>query len=416
MLKDLLAHLAGIPTQAGSRAYRNFVPDHDTELVRRFKKAGVVILGKTNTPEFGLSSYTEPETCGPTHNPYDLTRTPGGSSGGSAAAVASRMVPLASAGDGGGSIRIPATFCGLVGLKPSRGRNPSGPVNGEGWQGAVVEHVLTRTVRDSAAMLDCTAGPEPGSRLILPTPEGSFLECVGKTERPLRNGFTTTSPLGGTVHPECIQAVVQTAKHLESLGHHVEEATPDIDGLAMAKAFFTMLYSQTAAEVAQSREALHRKPRPSDFELNTYTMAVLGRAYRSEEFIRALQLWDHAARQMGKFHQTYDLYLTPTAATPAVKSGGVQPSPVEKVIARIINTLNLGGLLKKTGLVEKVALDALNMTPFTTLANQTGQPAISLPVHQTPEGLPVGVMFTAALGREDLLFGVAGELEEEVKW
>ncbi|MCJ7772177.1 MAG: amidase, partial [Desulfobacterales bacterium] len=219
LLKDLLAAYAGVPMTSGSKAFKNYIPDHDSELVRRYKKAGLVILGKTNTPEFGLLGYTEPELHGITRNPWNTDHTPGGSSGGSAAAVASGMVPLASGGDGGGSIRIPASCCGLFGLKVTRGRNPTGPEHGAIWQGAVVEHVISRSVRDSAAILDSICGGDIGAPYYVPNPERPYLKEIEQNPGSLKIAFNTHSPIDTDVHPECVQAVEDTAKLLEKLGH-----------------------------------------------------------------------------------------------------------------------------------------------------------------------------------------------------
>ena len=416
LLKDLISAYAGVPLQSGCRAYRNFIPDHDSELIRRFKNAGFVILGKTSTPEFGLMGVTEPELFGPTRNPWDTDRTPGGSSGGSAAAVASGMVPLASGGDGGGSIRIPACYCGLFGLKPTRGRNPLGPVNCEGWQGAVVEHVLTRSVRDSAAVLDATQGMDSGSRCITPPPSRPYMkEIVTKPGR-LKIGFSVESPIGREVHPECVNAVRKTVTLLKDLGHHVEESKPDVDGMALARAYFTMYYGETAADIAKSVEALGRKPKCSDFEETTWLLCLLGRVTSAEEFVLAIREWSNAARAMARFHERFDCYLTPTTAAPPVKIGELQPRGADLVGMKIINALNLATILKKSGLALEIGLKNLEKTPFTLLANFTGQPAMSVPLYWTPDGLPLGVQFIAPFGDEAMLFRLAAQLEKAEPW
>ncbi len=416
LLKDLISAYAGVPLQSGCRAYRNYIPDHDSELIRRFKNAGFVILGKTSTPEFGLMGVTEPELFGPTRNPWDTDRTPGGSSGGSAAAVASGMVPLASGGDGGGSIRIPSCYCGLFGLKPTRGRNPLGPVNNEGWQGAVVEHVLTRSVRDSAAVLDATQGMDSGSRCVTPSPARPYMKEIATKPGRLKIGFSVESPIGSEVHPECVNAVRKTAKLLKDLGHHVEESKPDVDGMALAKAYFAMYYGETAADIAQSREALGRKPKRSDFEETTWLLGLLGRVTSAEEFVQAIREWSNAARAMARFHEKFNLYLTPTTASPPVKIGELQPRGADRIAMMIINRLNLAGLLKKSGLALEIGLKNLEKTPFTQLANFTGQPAMSVPLYWTPEGLPLGVQFIAPFGDEATLFRLAAQLEKAEPW
>jgi amidase len=385
-------------------------------MVKRYKNAGFVILGKTSTPEFGLLAYTEPELFGPTRNPWNTNHTPGGSSGGTAAAVASGMVPLGSGGDGGGSIRIPASCCALFGLKPTRGRNPIGPVNGEGWQGAVVEHVLTRSVRDSAAVLDFVNGMDRGARCVTPSPERPYMKEIATKPGKLKIGFSTRSPIGMEVHPECVEAVRKTAALLESLGHHVEETGPEVDGIVLARSYFAMYYGEVAADIAKSVEALGRKPRRSDFEETTWLLGLLGKSFTAEELVLALRQWDVAAKAMARFHERYDLYCTPTMAVPPVRIGELQSKGMELISVKIINRLRLAGLLKKIGLAEQIAFNNLSRTPFTQIANFTGQPAMSVPLHWTPEGLPVGVQFIAPFGDEATLFRLAAQLEDAAPW
>lgn len=416
LLKDLVSPYAGVPFRCGSKAYRNFIPDYDSELVRRFKNAGFVILGKTSAPEFGLLAYTEPELFGPCRNPWNTGHTPGGSSGGTAAAVSAGMVPLGSGGDGGGSIRIPSSCCALFGLKPTRGRNPVGPVNGEGWQGAVVEHVLTRSVRDSAAVLDFVNGMDPGARCAAPPPARPYLKEIRTKPGKLTIAFSTDSPLGMDVHPECVAAVRNAAGLLEGLGHRVEEAKPDLDGILLARSYFTMYYGETAADIAKSVEALGRKPRRSDFEETTWLLGLLGKSCTAEELVQALRQWDRAARAMARFHERFDIYLTPTMATPPVRIGELRTKGLDLLGTKIINRLRLAGILKKIGLAEQIAFANLAKTPFTQIANFTGQPAMSVPLHWTPEGLPVGVQFIAPFGDEATLFRLAAQLEEAAPW
>jgi len=400
----------------GSKAYQDYIPTHDSELMKRYKKSGVLILGKTNTPEFGLMGITEPELHGPTRNPWNTDHTPGGSSGGSAAAVAAGMVPMASGGDGGGSIRIPASCCSLFGLKPSRGRTPTGPDYGMIWQGAAVEHVLSRTVRDSAAMLDATNGSDIGAPYTIADPQRPYLEEVEREPGKLRIAFCKRSPLGTYVHAECRKAVDHTVDLLKSLGHELEEAEPEIDGQAMARSFFMMYFGEMAADIKSLQEVLGRKARPSDVEGPTWALSLLGGAYSAGEFVTAMRQWNIAARQMGIFHQKYDLYLTPTLAFSPVKIGELQPSTLEKVLMRITNTLRAGRIMRLSGIADKLAVESLNKTPFTQLANFTGQPAMSVPLHWTSAGLPCGVHFTAPFGDEATLLRIAGQLEKAQPW
>jgi amidase len=416
LLKDLLSVCAGVPLTFGCKALKNFIPDHDSELVRRYRQAGLVILGKTNTPEFGIVAYTEPELFGATRNPWNLARTPGGSSGGAAAAVASGMVPLAGAGDGGGSIRIPAAYCGLFGLKPSRGRTPTGPDFGELWQGAVVEHVLTRTVRDSAAMLDCICGADVGAAFIVAAPERPYLEETQRDPPRLRIAFNTRSPIGAPVHPENVKAVLLAALMLAKLGHDVVEASPDLDGRALARSYLAMLYGEVAADLTDLELVLGRPARPQDVETATWTLGLLGRYESAVSLAGARRLWGRAARRMGRFHQTYDLYMTPTTAQPPARIGELQPKPYEVLALKAVNRLGLGRLLRRSGAIERIAIQNMARTPFTQLANFTGQPAMSVPLHWTREGLPCGVHFMARIGDEATLFRLAAQLEQEQPW
>lgn len=416
LLKDLLAAYAGVPMTNGSKAYKNYIPTEDSELVKRFKKSGLVTLGKTNCPEFGLMGYTEPELHGATRNPWNTNHTPGGSSGGSAAAVASGMVPIASGGDGGGSIRIPASCCGLFGMKPTRGRVPTGPDYGELWQGAVSEHIISRSVRDSAAMLDATQGTDTGAPYIIPEPETPYLQEVEKDPGRLTIAFNTVSPVGTEVDPDYIKAVEDTAKMLEKMGHTVEEARPDIDGRALAKSYMTLYYGEIAADLVELESILGRKATAADVEITTWSMGMLGRTFSAGDFVKGKREWGTASRIMGRFHETYDVYITPTIAHPPAKIGELKPKAADVVLMKIVNTLRLGKLVKATGMAEQMAVESLTKTPFTQLANFTGQPAMSVPLHSTPDGLPCGIQFIGRFADEATLFRLAGQLEKESPW
>jgi amidase len=416
LLKDLMLVFAGVPLTSGSKAYKNYVPDYDSEMVKRYKNAGLVILGKTNTPELGLLGITEPELFGPCRNPWNADHTPGGSSGGSASAVAAGIVPMAAGGDGGGSIRIPASCCGLFGLKPSRGRNPCGPSLGRPWQGAIQEHVLSRSVRDSAAALDATSGPDVGAPYVICSAARPYLHEVETSPGKLKIGFTTASPIGTLVHSECIEAVVATAKLLEELGHHVEEREPGVDGEALAQSYMTLYFGEVAADLREMKTVLGRKVTRSDVEPLTYTLALLGRAFSAGDFVEAMRCWDRSTRQMGLFFEEYDLYLTPTTAYPPARVGELQPSSAEKALMQVVNTLGLGGLLKISGIVDQMAKKSLERTPFTQVANLCGLPAMSVPLHWTPDGLPCGAHFIGPFGDEATLFRLAGQLEKARPW
>jgi amidase len=416
LLKDLLLAYRGVPMASGCKVYRNYVPEEDSSMVARYKRAGLNILGKTNTPEFGLMGITEPEAFGPCRNPWNTNHTPGGSSGGSAAAVAAGIVPMAAGGDGGGSIRIPAAYCGLFGLKPSRGRNPSGPLHGRVWQGAVQEHVITRSVRDSAAALDATQGADRGAPYEIRPPARPYLEEIGQDPGKLKIGFTTTSPIGTRVHPECVQAVTETTRLLEELGHRVEEAETGVDGQALAKSYLDLYFGEMAADLEEMQTYLGRKVTPRDVEPLTYMLALLGRSYSAGYFVRAMRCWDTAARQMGRFFESYDLFLTPTTAFPPAEIGALQPSGAEKMLMTVVNKLGLGGLLKASGIVDQLAQKSLERTPFTLVANLTGLPAMSVPLFWTRDGLPCGSHFIAPIGEEARLLRLAAQLEKAQPW
>ncbi|MDX2446185.1 MAG: amidase family protein [Desulfobacterales bacterium] len=416
LLKDLMAAYAGVPLNNGCKGLRNYIPAYDSELVKRFKSAGVNVLGKTNTPEFGLVAYTEPELHGPTRNPWNTEHTPGGSSGGSAAAVASGMVPLASGGDGGGSIRIPSSCCGLFGLKPTRGRTPTGPNYGELWEGATIEHVITRSVRDSAAMLDATCAPDIGAPYIIQQPERPYLDEIEREPGKLRIAFNSLSPLETSVHPEIVKATLETALMLQKLGHDVDEDVPEIDGRSLAMSYLSMYFGEVAADIDELRGVLGREVCQDDVETLTWTLGLLGRSTSAFSFVKAIRMWGQASRRMARFHEKYDVYLTPTMAHPPIRVGVLKLKPLEKAVLRMVNTLGLGKLLKRTGIVEKLAIENLSKTPFTQLANFTGQPAMSVPLHWTSDGLPCGMHFMAPMGDEATLFRLAKQLETEKPW
>ncbi len=301
LLKDLAMFYAGIPLSNGSRFFKDYIPDHDSEMVKRFKATGVIILGKTNTPELGLMPVTEPELFGPSNNPWDLTRTTGGSSGGSAAAVATRMVPLAHGSDGGGSIRMPASCCGVFGLKPTRGRNPLGPDFGEVWRGFHCENVITRSVRDSAAMLDATAGSDTGAPYYAAPPDRQFLSEVSTDPGKLRIAFTTEHFLGHIVDKDCVKGLEIAANLCNDLGHEVVEATPPIEGKAFAEAFLTIACVETRAVIEEAEVLLKRKAKLRDFELLTWIIGLLGKQYRATAFSRSLNMVQRIGRKKVNF-------------------------------------------------------------------------------------------------------------------
>jgi amidase len=400
LLKDLLCHSAGDPYHAGMRFLRElgWVEPHDTFLATKFRQAGFVILGKTNTPELGTAPTTEPVAYGPTRNPWDTHRSPGGSSGGSAVAVASGMVPAAHGNDSGGSIRVPASACGLVGLKPSRGRVSLGPDVAEVQGAMAAELVVTRSVRDTAAILDAVAGWMLGDPYAAPTPPRPFASEVGTPPGCLRIGLMTKTPANAVqTHSDCIAAAHGAARLLESLGHRVEESHPKaLDDPGLAAAWATVGSSWFARDLTYWSERTGRAIGQADVEPLTWAMAEIGRLWSAHDYVRALE-WLHAySRGVAQWwSEGFDLLLTPTVAEPPPALGEFAASPNEPLQS------------------------AARQTPFITFTspfNITGQPAISLPLSWNAADLPVGIQLVAAYGREDLLIRIAAQLEQARPW
>ena len=416
LVKDLMATVRGEPFTCGSGFLRGYRASQDAEIITRYRRAGLIFLGKTNTPEFGLTPFTEPAAFGPTRNPWDLTRTAGGSSGGSAAAIASGMVPVASGGDGGGSIRIPAACCGLFGLKPTRGRTPVGPVYGEAWRGAAVEHVLSRSVRDSAALLDATLGPDPGAPYFAAPPERPYGEELTREPGRLTIAFTLRPWLGDEVHPDCRAAVLETAHLLEGLGHTVEEASPEFDGPGFARAFLTMICTELRGDLDELEGQIGRQGRASDFEPATWALLLLGRAIPGAEYARAVRFLQRTARKVAPFFDRYEVLLTPTVNAPPVPIGALQPTPKERASLLVLGRIGSGKLLRSAGLIDQMAEKVFDWIPWTPLANVTGQPAMSVPLCWNGEGLPLGMHFMGRYGDEGTLFRLAAQLERARPW
>jgi len=399
-LKDLACPVAGEPSHEGMRAlaeagYHATVTAH---IARRFAQAGLIVIGRTTTPELGIMPVTEPALHGPSRNPWDPSRTPGGSSGGSGVAVAAGVVAAAHASDGGGSIRIPASCCGLVGLKPSRGRVSVGPASGELTRPLSVPFVLARTVRDVAALLDVAAGPEIGDPVQAPPPRRPYRQEVGAEPEQLRIGLMTRRPGGaGTVHPDCVAAAEVAARHLEALGHVVEVTHPAaLDEPARMATFLGLWASYASFAVDSWGRELGRELGPGDTEPLTWALVEIGRTVTAPKLLEALcdmERWSRRVQQW--WADGWDLLLTPTLGEPPLRIGELDP-PADNP---------LGGYQR-----------AASFVPFTPPFNQTGQPAISLPLHRNAEGLPIGVQLVAAYGREDLLLQVAAQLEQTVGW
>ena len=415
LMKDLISTLEGVPTSYGNKLWKDIPAKVDSELARRWMNSGVVVIGKTNTPEFGLTPYTEPETFGPAHNPWDTTRTTGGSSGGSAAAVAARIVPIASGGDGGGSIRIPSAACGVFGLKPTRGRTPSGPEVGETWQGFAIEHVLTRSVRDSAAMLDATAGADVGAPYVIPE-AGPFLKEVSKNPGKLKIAFSTKPMLGKNVHPDCVQGVEETVKLLQGLGHEVEEAAPEIDGEAYSLAFLTIVAAHLRADIEEAAEASGKKVSVDDFDVSTYGVGMFSTVLKASDYARAIRYLQKISREVGRFFEKYDVLLTPVLNQPPVKIGELVPSASEQTMIKMIGRTGATWVLDAMGIIKPLAAQTFEFIPWTPVFNVTGQPAMSVPLHWNEAGLPIGMHFVGHWGDEATLFRLAGQLEEARPW
>ena len=416
LLKDLAANLAGVPTGAGNATLAHIPSVRDSEIVRRYKAAGLIVVGKANTPEFGLAPVTEPKAFGPTRNPWDLTRTPGGSSGGSAAAVAARMAPMAHATDGGGSIRIPASCCGLVGLKPTRGRTPSGPDAGEGWRGYVVGHAVTRSVRDCAALLDASAGADVGAPYEIAPPVRPYLSEVGAPPGKLRIAFSSGPFLATNVHDDCVAGLRASVALLRGLGHELVEAAPPFERETWMMAFMTIVAAETRGAIAEAGAAAGRALRFADFETATFVIGLLGQSWSAGDYAKAaryLQIW---SRRVGEFFQDFDAMLTPTIAQPPILVGALRPTPVETAILAAVGHLHAGWFMRLAGLAKFLAAKSFSLAPYTPLFNVTGQPAVSLPLHWNPQGLPIGMQLAARMGDEATLFRLAAQLEAAQPW
>lgn len=395
LLKDILGTQKGVPSRQGS----NFIPPvpapHDATLVRRFTAAGLISLGKTNVPEFGLVPTTEPAIYGTCNNPWELDHSTGGSSGGSGAAVAAGIVPIAHANDGGGSIRVPASANGLVGLKPTRGRNPLGPDLGDIMGGLVCEGVVTRSVRDTAVALDATAGNEMGDPYWAPPKPKSYLDECGSPPGKLRIAFTTKSFTGKKFDPECVAAVESTAKLLQGLGHHVEEASPAIAVDMLMQAFMPIWASGLTMLIDGTAMLTGRPPHESDFQGLTWGLYQMGKQITAAQYQMCWFQMHAISRQVAQFHETYDVWMATTLAEPPVRNGTFdfhEKDPL-KGFAPMIDYL-----------------------PVTPLQNATGQPAITLPLHWAANGLPVGVHFAGRFGDETTLLKLAAQLEKAKPW
>jgi Asp-tRNA(Asn)/Glu-tRNA(Gln) amidotransferase A subunit family amidase len=395
LLKDLGAIMNGMVSTGSSKLFADTVWDHDSTIVARHRAAGLVIFGRSSTPELGLATSTEPAMFGPCRNPWNLAHSAGGSSGGAAAAVAARILPMAHATDGGGSIRIPASACGLFGLKPTRARNPSGPDVGEGWGGQAVGHCVSISVRDSAALLDATSGPDIGDPYWAPPHLGTFLDEVGRPPKALRIALCTTPWNGQPVDPECRLAAEDAAKLCESLGHAVTRARPEYDFEPFREAQRVIVAANIRALLVTRAAMLGREPRPDDVEPMTWDVMDVAQRYSAADYADAITWIHRVGRVVARFFTEYDVFLTPTMYTTPLPLGVVSPLNADR-------DSYLAGINRSIG--------------FTSLFNSAGNPAMSVPLHWTASGLPVGVQFAAPFGDEATLFRLAAQLEAAKPW
>lgn len=394
-LKDIFGFAQGLPTRQASRFVPPFPWPQDSVLIARYKAAGLVILGKTNVPEFGLVPTTESKLYGPAHNPWNLEHSTGGSSGGSAAAVAARVVPLAHANDGGGSIRIPASCCGLVGLKPTRARMSYAPDFGDLIDGLANDHVVSRSVRDSAAALDATAGCVEGDPYWAPDPAPSYLELLSDKPKTLRIALSTKKLDGQPLHPDCVAAAQAAAKLCESLGHIVEEAAPDLDQMSLIPAFMAFWSANLAAGIDRVAQLTGQTPTDQLFEGLTWGLYEAGKRISASDYLLAKGAMQMAARSAAKFHRTYDIWLSSTLGAPPVKLGAFDMDERDPV---------------------KSFAPLIDYVPFTAMQNVTGQPAINVPLHWNAAGLPVGVHLVGRYGDEATLLQLAAQMEKAAPW
>jgi len=409
LIKDLGQDLAGEPATSGSRLLKDYIAPRTSHFVEAIERAGFIVIGQTSTPEFGFKNITDAVIHGPARNPFNPDHSPGGSSGGAAAAVASGMVSIATASDGGGSIRIPASFTGLVGLKPTRGRTPVGPGSYRGWQGASISFALTKTVRDTAMMLDALQTVQAAAPFQTPLFPGShFQEHQSGKRRSFRIAYSLESPVKSTVSADAERAVLQTVAALEALGYEVEEKTPEIDGIRLMEAYYAMNGAETDAMLRNFSAQLGRPLTADDMELVSWSLYQYGRTISGGDYSLALGLWDQAAATMDGFHEKYDLLLQPTTADSAPR---IDHSFQSEELKRRMRHADALPAPDRKELVWEMFEESLAVTPFTQQANLTGQPAISLPVHCTASGLPLGVQFTAPKGKEEWLLDIAAVLE-----
>ena len=414
LIKDLGQEYAGLPTTSGCRALAHDVADRHALVTQRFLDAGLVVFGKTNTPELGAKGVTESELFGPARSPWNTDHTPGGSSGGSGAAVAAGIVPAAGANDGGGSVRIPAACNGLVGLKLSRGLGPYGPQTGEVMFGMVTQGVVSRTVRDSAGLLDAIIGPDTHGAYQGPAHDVPFTEQVTRPPGTLRIGWSAASAINAHPDREAVAAVEGAATLLAELGHEVEQVEPPHDDEALARDFLTIWFGQVYGQVREIKQRTGAGD--AGFEADTLAMAEIGRANGAAPLLAALGNVSSYVHALADFHQRYDYFLTPTLAKPPLPVLSTQTSPGLQRASRVVAKVRAGRLLNASGILDQLISDSLGWVPYTQLANLTGRPAISVPLHWTAAGLPLGVQLVGRLGSDGGLLQLAAQLEQAQPW
>lgn len=415
LLKNISQSMKGEPLTSGSKLMKDFVAEGDSHLVKKLRDAGFIMTGHTNVPEFALKNITEPEISGPTRNPWNHHYSPGGSSGGAAAAIASGIVPMAGASDGGGSIRIPASFTSLFGLKPTRGRTPVGPGAGRQWQGASIDFALSRTVRDSARMLDLLQVVQPEAAFQTPLYPGKYRDVLAEPfEKPLKIAYTTRSPVGTPVSGDAEEAVHHTIQWLEGQGHMTYEMDNDVDGVQLMENYFLMNSGEVSNVIQQMEKASGKQITAEDVEVETWLLHVAGKSVSAGEFSASLALWDNATAKMEKLFQSYDFYITPATAFTAPKVGELTFSEREQ--ERLREGIEKSNPQKQQELIYDMFLPSLTYTPYTQLANLTGQPAMSLPVYLSNEKLPLGVQVMASKGMEHRLLQLAHQVEQSKLW
>ncbi|AJD91120.1 amidase [Jeotgalibacillus malaysiensis] len=406
LLKDMSQNVKDSPATAGAKLLKSNVAVRNSYFVDKLIKAGFIVLGHTNAPEFGLKNITEPDLHGASRNPLNFKHSPGGSSGGAASAVGSGMVPVAGASDGGGSIRIPASFSGLIGLKPTRGRMPVGPGAGRQWQGAAIDFFLTKSIRDTAALLESMQVYQKEAAFHTPLYQKGYHESLNRKYQ-FKIGYSIISPVGTPVSDGAVRAVLETVEKLRLAGFQCEEVTPSIDGKELMRQYYMMNSGEMAAMVHNLEQAFNKKLTLEDVEIESWALYQAGLKCSAGDFSRSLAAWDQASATMHAFHQSYDLYLTPAAADTAPLIGQLGHSNSMRKSLEQIDTLSASA---QQELIYEMFEPSLTLTPYTQLANLTGQPAISLPLYTAENGLPIGVQLMAPKGNEHWLLNISNIL------